>query len=47
MKTTGPGESAVIHADAVVVAVPLSLLQRGAIEFDPPFPEVRFPSLLA
>lgn len=29
-----------VWADAVIVAVPLSLLQQGAVEFDPPIPEV-------
>lgn len=35
----GAGE--VVRADAVIVAVPLSVLQEGAVEFDPPLPEVR------
>eukprot|EP00752_Nemacystus_decipiens_P004594 g4193.t1 len=37
----GPeGEGAeVVKADAVIVAVPLSVLQEGALEFDPPMPE--------
>lgn len=30
-----------VWADAVIVAVPLSLLQQGAVEFDPPIPEVK------
>eukprot|EP00903_Cladosiphon_okamuranus_P006763 g6596.t1 len=29
----------VVLADAVIVAVPLSVLQNGAVEFDPPLPE--------
>lgn len=29
-----------VWTDAVIVAVPLSLLQQGAVEFDPPIPEV-------
>ena len=32
------GES--VWADAVIVAVPLSLLQQGVVQFDPPIPEV-------
>lgn len=37
----GGGEGRVLWADAVVIAVPLSLLQQGVVEFDPPLPEVR------
>lgn len=32
----------VVKADAVIVALPLSLMQQGAVEFDPPLREVRF-----
>lgn len=37
----GRGESGAIQADAAVVTVPLPLLQKGVITFDPPLPEVR------
>lgn len=33
-----PGET--LWADAVIVAVPISLLQEGALKFDPPLPAV-------
>lgn len=39
--TVARGESGGIQADAAVVTVPLSLLQKGIITFDPPLPEVR------
>lgn len=35
-------EEEVVRADAVIVALPLPLLQQGVVEFDPPLPEVRF-----
>lgn len=37
--TVARGESGGIQADAAVVTVPLSLLQKGIITFDPPLPE--------
>lgn len=33
-------EEELVRADAVIVAVPLSVLQEGAVEFDPPLSEV-------
>ncbi|CAN0181113.1 unnamed protein product, partial [Hapterophycus canaliculatus] len=35
----GEGEGEVVRADAVIVTVPLSVLQEGDIEFEPPLPE--------
>ena len=36
------GERELVRADAVIITVPLSVLQAGAVEFDPPLPEVHF-----
>lgn len=36
-------EEEVVRADAVIVALPLPLVQQGVVEFDPPLREVRFP----
>ena len=34
------GGRELVRADAVIITVPLSVLQAGAVEFDPPLPEV-------
>lgn len=37
---SGIEEAEVLHADVAVVTIPLSMLQRGSIQFDPPLREV-------
>ncbi len=37
----GGGEGELVRADAAIITVPLSVLQAGAVEFDPPLHEVR------
>lgn len=37
----GGSEAELVRADAAIITVPLSVLQAGAVEFDPPLHEVR------